>query len=200
MSTSTRKLVRGAFVLATVFAALITTTRWAHASSGYSGPINVGTSMTSEDEKLFEGLSVMADGRGLPPGKGTHAQGRQVYMEMCASCHGEKMEGNPQMGPASWFALRGGRGTLASGKALTTVESYWPYATTIFDYVYRAMPLNAPGSLTHDQVYAVTAYMLGEMGIIDKSTVIDAKTLPQIKMPNRDGFIPDNRPDIRIYR
>ena len=76
-----------------------------------------------------------------------------------------------------------------------TVESYWPYATTLFDYVRRAMPFQAPGSLAADEIYAVVAYILGEGNVIDKSIVLDAQSLPQVRMPNRDGFIPDPRPE-----
>ena len=92
--------------------------------------------------------------------------------------------------------LVGGRGTLASAIPVVTVESYWPYATTLFDYIRRAMPFSAPGSLSNDEVYAVTAYILAEGNIIDKATVIDAETLPKVQMPNRDGFIPDPRPEL----
>ncbi len=194
-----KKLSFGVVSFALLAAALSVPTSL-RADGGYLSPLGVGKSMTAEDEKKFEGLSALPDGRGLPPGSGTYEQGRRVYFERCAACHGEKLEGNSQVGPPSWFALRGGRGTLASGKAFSTVESFWPYSTTIFDYVYRAMPFNAPGSLTPDQVYAVTAYLLGEMNIIDRSAVMDAKSLAQVKMPNRDGFVSDNRPDIRIYR
>jgi S-disulfanyl-L-cysteine oxidoreductase SoxD len=98
----------------------------------------------------------------------------------------------------SGAALRliGGRGTLASKNPVLTVESYWPYATTLFDYVRRAMPFTAPGSLTNDEVYAVAAYILAEAKIIDTSTILDAQTLPKLQMPNRDGFIPDPRPEL----
>jgi len=96
-------------------------------------------------------------------------------------------------------ALIGGRGSLASGKPKKTVESYWPYASTVFDYVKRAMPFNAPGSLSDDEVYAVVAYVLGEAKIFDKSATLDAKSLPMIDMPNKDGFIADPRPDVFNY-
>ncbi|HVC11047.1 MAG TPA: cytochrome c, partial [Burkholderiales bacterium] len=96
--------------------------------------------------------------------------------------------------------LIGGRGSLTGGKPLKTVESYWPYATTVFDYVKRAMPFNAPGSLSDSQAYAVTAYILGEARIIPQEEVIDAGTLPKVKMPNRHGFIThDPRPDVENY-
>ena len=85
---------------------------------------------------------------------------------------------------------------MASANPVLTVESYWPYATTLFDYIRRAMPFSAPGSLSNDEVYAVTAYVLAEGNIIEKATVIDAETLPKVQMPNRDGFVPDPRPEL----
>lgn len=160
-------------------------------AQGYGDPYDFGTTPSKEELAAF--FSIPADGRGLPPGKGTYEEGQKVYAAKCTACHGDKMQGVQGAGEA----LIGGRGTLAGGKALKTVESYWPYATTIFDYVKRAMPLNAPGSLTDNEIYAVTAYILGEAKIIKKNHVIDAKTLPKVQMPNRDGFIGDPRPDVR---
>ena len=144
----------------------------------------------SELDRFF---AIMPDGRGLPPGSGSVEQGKDVYEQQCASCHGANLQGG--IGDR----LIGGRGTLANNdptKApVKTIESYWPYATTIFDYVKRAMPFNAPDSLSNDQVYAVTAYILSEAKIVPPDTVLDAKSLPEVKMPNRDGFIPDPRPE-----
>ena len=100
--------------------------------------------------------------------------------------------------PPSGQALRliGGRGTLATKNPVMTVESYWPYATTLFDYVRRAMPFQAPGSLTADEVYSISAYILAEANVFDKTTVLDAQSLPRVQMPNREGFIPDPRPEL----
>src|SRR5262245_18834272 len=142
--------------------------------------------------------AVAPDGKGLPAGKGTYAQGKTVYEQACAACHGADLRGvagipNMPTGPA--LRLSGGRGTINTPNPVMTVESYWPHATTLFDYVRRAMPFQAPGSLTADEIYAVVAYVLGEGNIIDKSIVLDAQTLPQVRMPNRDGFIPDPRPE-----
>ena len=119
--------------------------------------------------------------------------------ESCAACHGEKLEGLPPPG-AGGDKLIGGRGSLASAAPVKTVESYWPYASTLFDYIKRAMPFNAPGGLTDDQVYAVTAYILGEANIIPKTAVMDPASLPKVEMPNRKGFVPDPRPEIELYR
>lgn len=117
-------------------------------------------------------------------------------MAQCAACHGEQLEGIPELGGDK---LIGGRDSLAGGSPVKTVESYWPYATTLFDYVKRAMPLVAPGSLSDDEVYAVSAFILAEAGIIGRDQLIDATTLPEVLMPNRDGFVPDPRPDVHNY-
>jgi len=126
----------------------------------------------------------------------TYAQGKEVFAAQCAACHGDDLAGIPEAGGDK---LIGGRGSLASGQPVKTIESYWPYATTLFDYVRRAMPLSAPGSLTDDEVYAVAAYVLGEAGILDQGATLDASSLPKVQMPNRDGFVPDPRPDVANY-
>src|SRR5688572_2501533 len=128
-------------------------------------------------------ISVGPDGGGLPPGKGTPATGATVYEQKCQVCHGAKGAGQPN------DRLVGGQGTLASKAPVRTIGSYWPYATTVFDYVRRSMPYMEPHSLTNDEVYAVTAYLLNLNGIIGESDEIDARTLPKVKMPNRDNFI-----------
>ena len=109
------------------------------------------------------------------------------------------LEGNPAKGIGG-DKLIGGRGTLATKAPIKTVESYWPYATTLFDYVKRAMPFNAPGSLSDDDVYSVVAYVLSEAKIIKAGETMNASTLPKVAMPNRDGFEPDPRPEIELYR
>ena len=134
-------------------------------------------------------IDVAPDGSGLPKGSGSVAQGKQVYDSMCAACHGAKGEGKPA------DRLVGGKGSLNTARPVKTVGSFWPYAPTIFDYINRAMPYTAPQSLTPDQVYAVTAYLLNLNGIIAADAVMDATTLPKVQMPNRAGFIADPRPD-----
>ena len=128
-------------------------------------------------------ISIPPSGAGLPPGSGSVKQGAAVYEQKCAACHGAKGTGKPA------DPLAGGMGTLATTTPLRTVGSYWPYSTTLFDYVRRAMPITNPLSLTNDEVYAVSAYVLFLNGIVDEAAVMDASTLPQVKMPNRDGFI-----------
>jgi S-disulfanyl-L-cysteine oxidoreductase SoxD len=128
-------------------------------------------------------VSIPPDGTGLPPGRGTSAQGASVFEQKCQNCHGEKGAGQPN------DRLVGGRGTLASKTPVRTIGSYWPYATTVFDYVRRAMPYTQSHSLSDDEVYAVTAYLLYLNGIIAEADVMDAQSLPKVKMPNRDNFI-----------
>lgn len=164
----------------------------ATAQEGYGGPYGFGAPASAEDIAAVD-IDAMPDGRGLPPGEGGYEEGEQVYMTQCAACHGQDLGGVAATGGA---ALVGGRGTLASGKPKKTVESYWPYASTLFDFTKRAMPFHTPGSLTDDQIYAVSAYILAEGDIIGKDEVMNAETLPAVVMPNHDGFIPDPRPDV----
>jgi cytochrome c len=128
-------------------------------------------------------ISIPPSGAGLPAGSGSVQQGEPVYVAKCQACHGAKGVGKPA------DPLVGGIGSLASGKAVLTVGSYWPYATTLFDYIRRAMPVTNPMSLSDDEAYAVTAYVLNLNGIVGESAVLDARTLPQVKMPNRDGLV-----------
>jgi len=128
-------------------------------------------------------IDVSPSGAGLPPGRGDAREGEAIFADKCAACHGSRGEGKPM------DRLAGGVGTLRDKKPVKTVGSFWPYATTLFDYVRRAMPLNAPQSLTPDQVYAVSAYVLFLNGIVPQDAALDADSLAKIKMPNRDGFI-----------
>jgi cytochrome c len=129
-------------------------------------------------------ISIGPDGAGLPSGSGTPQQGEAVYIAKCLACHGEKGAGKPN------DALVGGRGTLAGDQAsLKTVGSFWPHATTLFDYVRRAMPLNESKSLSNDEVYAVVAYVLRLNGILGENDAINAQTLSKVRMPNADGFV-----------
>jgi S-disulfanyl-L-cysteine oxidoreductase SoxD len=130
-------------------------------------------------------ISIGPDGAGLPPGRGTARGGEAVYAATCQACHGEKGAGGPN------DALVGGFGSLAAGKSpVKTIGSYWPHATTLFDYIRRAMPFPETKSLTNDEVYAVSAYILNLNGIVGTDEVLDAQSLPNVKMPNRDGFVP----------
>lgn len=162
-------------VLALVLAAL----GWA--TAGAAGP-NLGRPATPAGIAAID-IDIAPDGAGLPPGSGDATAGESVYQDKCAVCHGAAGQGKPA------DRLTGGVGTLASDKPVRTVGSYWPYATTLFDYIRRAMPLNAPMSLTDDEVYALTAYLLAQDGIVPRDRVLDAASLPQVRMPNRDGFV-----------
>jgi cytochrome c len=145
------------------------------------GP-NLGQPITPQELAAWD-ISIGPDGAGLPPGKGTPQEGAAVFAAKCQACHGEKGAGQPN------DRLVGGQGTLVGDQApVKTVGSYWPYATTLFDYVRRAMPLPEPQSLTPDEVYAVSAYILNLNGIIGANDVINADSLPKVKMPNRDSF------------
>jgi len=147
----------------------------------------VGTPVTEADLSAWN-IDIAPDGRGLPPGSGDVATGGRIFAAKCAACHGAKGEG------LIGDQLIGGRGTLATANPKRTVGSYWPYATTLFDYIRRAMPYNAPQSLSADEVYAVSAWILNRNGIVPDDARLDAHTLASIRMPNRDGFVPDPRP------
>jgi cytochrome c len=156
---------------------------------GQSPKYGVGHAPTAEEVQALD-ISVAPDGTGLPEGSGTVAQGKDLYASKCAKCHGNQGQGGDEA------ALVGGQGTLRSPKPLKTVGSYWPNTTTLFDYIRRAMPFKQPGTLTPNQVYALCAHILNLNGIVPENAVMDAKTLPQVKMPNRNGFVSDPRPDV----
>jgi mono/diheme cytochrome c family protein len=154
----------------------------AYASSVAQETPNLGRPATPAEIAGWD-ISIPPDGTGLPPGSGAPEQGAVVYGQKCQSCHGEKGAGKPN------DQLVGGQGTLTSASPVRTIGSYWPYATTVFDYVRRAMPYTESKSLTNEDVYAVTAYLLHLNGIIGAQDVMNAQTLPQVKMPNRDNFV-----------
>jgi cytochrome c len=185
--------LRPILALAAVLA-LISTAR---AQDGYPLRLDIGAALSLRELAQF--YAIPPDGRGLPLGKGSYAAGQKVYADSCAVCQGDKLQGIPTAGIGG-DKLIGGRGTLASEAPVKTVESYWPYATTLFDYVKRSMPLTAPGSLSDEQVYSVVSYILGEANILPKNAEVNASSLPNIAMPNRNGFVPDPRPEVELYR
>src|SRR5205085_1562857 len=152
-----------------------------------AGGPNLGRVATPQEIAPWD-VSIGPDGVGLPPGSGTPKQGETVYAAKCVACHGDKGTGAPN------DRLVGGQGTLPGDKPpVKTVGSFWPYATTVFDYVRRAMPYNESKSLTNDEIYAVVAYILNLNGIIADGDTMDAQTLQKVKMPNRDGFVTFSR-------
>jgi cytochrome c len=152
-------------------------------------PYGIGRAATPAEIAGWN-IDVDRDGNNLPAGSGTVSHGREVFDQQCAACHGAKGEGG--IGDQ----LVGGQGTLATPKPVRTVGSYWPYAPTLFDYIRRAMPQNAPQSLSNDDVYAVSAYILNLNGLVAGGATLDARTLGAIKMPNRSMFTGDSRPDV----
>ena len=174
---STREIVAAAVAVVLAGCATAPPAR----SRGAESP-NLGREATPAEIAGWD-ISVGPDGAGLPPGKGTAATGATVYAQKCEACHGAKGAGQPN------DRLVGGQGTLAGKTPVRTIGSYWPYATTVFDYVRRAMPYAEPQSLSADEVYAVTAYLLALNGIIGENDEMNAQTLPKVTMPNRANFI-----------
>jgi S-disulfanyl-L-cysteine oxidoreductase SoxD len=150
-------------------------------AAAQQGP-NLGEPISATDLAPWD-ISVETDGTGLPPGSGDAAKGAELYATTCVACHGAAGAGQPN------DRLVGGQGTLTQLQQVRTIGSFWPYASTVFDYIRRAMPFHAPQSLSNDDVYSLTAYLLAENGIIRKNAKLDARALARVQMPNRDGFI-----------
>jgi len=149
----------------------------------------IGTPATAAEIAGWD-IDIRPDGKGLPPGSGSVEDGEMMYEEKCASCHGSFGEG-----VGRYPILAGGEGTLTADRPERTIGSYWPYASTVWDYIHRAMPFPQPQSLTDDEVYAITAYVLNLNGLVDDDFVLTADNLASIEMPNKDGFFFDDRPD-----
>lgn len=157
------------------------------ASAG-AAKLGIGREATPEEIAAWD-IDARPDGQGLPPGKGTAKQGEDLFQAQCASCHGEFGEGKDR-----WPPLAGGFGSLTHDRPDKTVGSFWPEASTVFDYIKRAMPFGNAQSLTDDEIYAITAYVLNLNDIImDQSFELGQSNLASIKMPNRDGFYDDDR-------
>jgi S-disulfanyl-L-cysteine oxidoreductase SoxD len=145
----------------------------------------LGRPISEADIKQWD-IAILPDGTNLPPGSGTPALGAKVYAEKCSACHGDVGKG----GVAPFYPALVGGAPLTNGiDTVKTIANYYAYPTTIFDYVRRGMPYNMPRSLTDDEVYALTAYILALNNLVGENDVMDAKSLPQVKMPNRDNFI-----------
>jgi mono/diheme cytochrome c family protein len=151
---------------------------------------NVGRSASADDVKSWN-LIISPSGKELPAGSGTAKEGAQIFAAKCARCHGAAGDGT-QFGPR----LTGGQGSLSTLQPVRTIGSYWPFATTVWDYINRAMPRGNESTLKPDEIYSLTAFILFRNGIVQETDVMDAKTLPKVKMPNRDGFLPPRLEDI----
>jgi S-disulfanyl-L-cysteine oxidoreductase SoxD len=160
------------------------------------GPgVKYGTPISEADLEPWNIDIRTPDGNGLPPGKGSVAEGAKVYAEQCIACHGEAAKGGTMFG-----TMVGGIGSFKTNTRILTPGSMYPYAPILFDYTRRAMPMTSPQSLTNDQVYALSAYILNLNGLVPADAVMDAASLTKVEMPNRNGFIPDDRPDTKVSR
>jgi cytochrome c len=172
-------LVAGAALACGALVAFAQTTQ-----TSVSGRAGLGKPIAEADIKQWD-IAILPDGTNLPPGSGTAAEGAAIYAEKCVACHAEGGKGGASPGAT---ALVGGAPLTNGIDTTKTIANYYPYATTVFDYIRRAMPFNAPRSLSDREVYALTAYILALNKLIDEKAVMDAKTLPQVRMPNRDNF------------
>jgi S-disulfanyl-L-cysteine oxidoreductase SoxD len=176
-------------IVVSVLGAVFVAQGFSPAILAQSPTFGIGRTPKPEELNAID-IDITPDGKGLPPGSGTAARGKDVYTRRCETCHGPTGKEGPQ------DVIAGGKGSLNTSTPLKTVGSYWPYATTLWDYLRRAMPFDHPGTLTVDELYATTAYVLLLNGVIGEHDVLDQTTLPQVQMPNRNGFVADPRPDI----
>jgi S-disulfanyl-L-cysteine oxidoreductase SoxD len=169
------------------------------ASYSYAGEprpnVGYGKPISDADLAAWDIDIRTTDGKGLPAGKGSVAQGKAVYEAKCLACHGEDAKGGPV-----YTTMVGGIGSFTTNARVLTPGSMYPYAPILFDYIRRAMPMNEPQTMTADEVYAVSAYLLHLNNLVPADAVMDAKALTAVKMPNRDGFIVDDRPDVKAVR
>jgi cytochrome c len=157
--------------------------------------VKLGTPIAEADIASWNIDIRTPDGRGLPPGRGTVADGKKIYDAKCLACHGADAKGGPVYG-----TMVGGIGSFTTNARVLTPGSMYPYAPILFDYIRRAMPMDRPQTLTNDETYALSAYLLNLNGLVPANAVMDAKTLPAVQMPNRNGFIVDDRPDAKATR
>ena len=187
-----------AMVLTAVLTMVLGTAIVVAQSKTPSKPLGIGRPATAEEIRKLD-IDVMPDGHGLPPGSGSVRDGAKIYASKCASCHGKSGEG---ASAERLVATDSGKNFdfAMNGKLVKAVGNYWPYATTLYDYTYRAMPFMQPGTLTPDETYALTAYILALNKVIPEDAVMDAKTLPAVKMPARDRFVIDNRKGGKVVK
>ncbi|MEP6677699.1 MAG: cytochrome c [Betaproteobacteria bacterium] len=183
--------------LAAAFATALTgcATAPSATSAGAKSDVRLGKPISAADLAAWDIDIRTSDGRGLPPGRGTVAEGKAVYEAQCIACHGADAKGGPVYG-----AMVGGVGSFKTGTRVVTPGSMYPYAPILFDYIRRAMPMDRPQSMSANEVYAVSGYILNLNGLVPADAVMDANSLPKVMMPNRDGFIVDDRPDTKAKR
>lgn len=174
------------FLKATALAALI-------AGTAQAGQYNLGRDATPEEVAAWD-IDVRPDGAGLPEGSGDVVTGEELFIEQCAVCHGDFAEGVDR-----WPVLAGGQGTLTSDRPVKTIGSYWPYLSTVWDYVHRAMPFGNAQSLSDDEVYAITAYLLYANDLVDDDFELSHETFQDVRLPNEDGFFPDDRLESPVF-
>ena len=156
---------------------------------------NIGRAPSADEIRSWD-TTVGIAGKELPPGKGTAKEGAALYAKQCAGCHGASLEGSRRTGPP----LVGGKGSLTTATPIRSIGAFWPYATTLWDYINRAMPRGKEGSLQPDEVYALSAFIFFKNDIIKEDQVLDEKSLPKIQMPNRNNFIPQRLEDIPDWK
>ncbi|MBU2582100.1 MAG: cytochrome c [Alphaproteobacteria bacterium] len=172
------------------------TALFAFSAAAADGPgVSYGQKISEADVKALDIDVSTSTGAGLPAGSGTVADGAKIYAEKCVACHGEGANGGSMYGP-----MHGGIGSFVTPKRKLTPGSMYPYAPILFDYIRRAMPMDSPQSLNDNEVYALTAYIYSLNGLVKEDAVLDAKSLAAIKMPNKDGFVVDDRPDVKAVR
>lgn len=184
------RLANRIFVVSLLVALTSAVPAWAD-QHGKAGQYGIGKPATAEEIAGWD-IDIRPDGKGLPPGSGSVEDGEMMYEQKCASCHGSFGEG-----VGRYPVLSGGEGTLTEPRPEKTVGSYWPYASTLWDYIHRAMPFTQPQSLTDDEVYAITAYVLYLNDLVEDDFILSAETFASIEMPNQDGFFLDDRPDTK---
>jgi len=162
------------------------------ATPALAGKFNLGREATQAEIAAWD-IDVRPDGKGLPDGKGTVAEGEEIYAEKCASCHGEFGEGIDR-----WPVLAGGHDSLKSDRPVKTIGSYWPFLSTVFDYVNRAMPFGDSRSLEPNEVYAITAYLLNLNDVVDSEFELSKENFVDTRLPNEANFIQDTRPDTPV--
>lgn len=171
---------------------LVALSVFAFAAPALAGKLDLGRKATGAEVSAWD-IDVRPDGQGLPEGKGTVAQGEEIYAEKCASCHGDFGEGIDR-----WPVLAGGQDSLKSERPVKTIGSYWPYLSTVFDYVNRAMPFGEAQSLQPDEVYAITAYLLNLNDVVDADFELSKQNFVETRLPNEANFISDVRPDTPV--